>query len=305
MLRKFMMGACALALAACGNNAPDADYDAYADPSPEDAPALWAVSDDDNTVYLFGTFHLLPDETDWRRPAFEQALAETGITYVEADAESPEAVARIAELVQTHGRNPEGVTLSSILGPERAASFDAIASNYNIPISWLEEFQPWLAILTVTQAAYAAAGLNPAAGVEPAVLAIARSQDDEIAYLETAEMQILALAGLDVEELLASFDVGLSQLGELETQILEGVEAWRVGDLETLDTLLLAETREIAPGAYDLIFTERNANWTEQIKVMMDGDQDQFLAVGAGHLIGDDSVIDMLLKEGYKPVRLQ
>ena len=278
---------------------------ASAEPKKDGAPAMWAVSDEDNTIYLFGTFHLLPKGTDWQRPAFEEAIAQTSITFLEADAGSPEAAAKIGALIQQYGLNPPGVTLSETLGPERAAQFEAFLEPYGLPFEGLEAFKPWLAILTVTQAAYASAGLDAASGVEPAILAIAESQDDTLGFLETAETQVIALSRLNTDELLASFDVSLDQLINLEDIILEGVEAWRVGDLEALDAVLLEETREQAPLTYEVIFTERNANWTAQIEAMLADDQDRFLAVGAGHLIGPGSVIEMLTEKGHTPVRVQ
>ena len=279
--------------------------EASAEPRAGDAPAMWAVSDEDNTIYLFGTFHLLPKGTDWLRPGLEQAMAETGITLLEADTNSPDAAAKIGALIQRYGLNPPGVTLSKTLGPERAAQFEAFLEPYGLPFEGLEAFKPWLAILTVTQAAYASAGLDAASGVEPAILAMAESQDDSLRFLETVETQVIALSRLNTDELLASFDVSLEQLINLEDLILEGVEAWRVGDLATLDAVLLEETREQAPLTYEVIFTERNANWTAQIEAMLADDQDRFLAVGAGHLIGPGSVIEMLSEKGHTPVRVQ
>src|SRR3569623_3423326 len=43
--------------------------------APRGHPAMWKVSDADTTIYLFGTFHLLPQGRDWRTPAFDKALA--------------------------------------------------------------------------------------------------------------------------------------------------------------------------------------------------------------------------------------
>ena len=105
-------GAAGVILAACGDSEPnDAETpapqaEAPADPSPTTAtpaattevdatdittggPALWALSDEDTTVYLFGTVHLLKPDLEWRTPEFDAALEASQAIYKEADVMSP------------------------------------------------------------------------------------------------------------------------------------------------------------------------------------------------------------------------
>ncbi|MEZ5917409.1 MAG: TraB/GumN family protein [Parvularculaceae bacterium] len=73
-------------------------------------------------IYLFGTVHILPADMVWSTPAFEQAMAETSITMTEADVASPNAQERLASLIQQHGYNAPGVTLSQTLGSAQRAT---------------------------------------------------------------------------------------------------------------------------------------------------------------------------------------
>lgn len=301
-LKRWVMSASILGLVMAG---PAVASDLYADPVAGDGPALYAVKDDDTTVYLFGTFHLLPTGTQWRTAAFDDAMARTGQTYVEADVLSPDAQAEIGAVVAQLGLNPDGVTLSETLGADRAARFETLLAAYGVPISALEQMRPWLAVLSLTTIAYGQAGLDPAQGVEHSVLAQAATEGDSLGYLETATFQIETLAALDEEELLAGFDQNLGEIVELETLMLEGVEAWRVGDVAQLDALLIEESRRSAPGVYEAVFTQRNANWTDQIVAKLDQDEDAFLAVGAGHLYGPGSVIELLDARGVEIERIQ
>jgi uncharacterized protein len=275
------------------------------------APAMWQITDDDSNVVLFGTFHLLPPGTDWRTPAFDAAMASTATTMVEADVLSPEAQAKLVPLIQQHGLNPPGVTLSGILGEERAAQFAAVAKELNLPMEALDAMRPWLAMLTVTQTAYMKAGFDPSKGVEVVVLARAKEEGDTIGYLETAESQIIALASLDEAEMLKSMDVSMEELEAVEeiekfvAEIREMLEAWRTGDVDEMERKVISDIRTEAPKAFELLFVERNRNWVEQIKTIMAGEGTYFIAVGAGHLVGEDSVIDMLGKAGYEPKRIQ
>ena len=63
--------------------------------------------------------------------------------------------------------------------------------------------------------------------------------------------------------------------------------------------------RDASPQTYALLFTQRNKGWTEKVEVLMAGEGDYFIAVGAGHLVGDDSVVNMLRAKGYAIERVQ
>ena len=271
----------------------------------ESGPPLWKISDDDNTVYLFGTFHLLPEGANWQSEAVIAAMEAASITVTEADTLSQEAMAGMQALVAQYGLNPPGTTLSQVLGEERAASLFEIAGAYGVPSGMLEPLKPWLALLSVTQAAYMANGLNPELGVEKILNDMAVEQGDSIEYLETVERQIQALAALDGELANNFVDVSVAEFAELQTQLKVGLDAWLAGDTATLDESMIASVREESPTAFDLIFVQRNREWIDRITAYLDGETDTFIAVGTGHLVGEDSVIDMLEDSGLEVARIQ
>lgn len=268
-------------------------------------PPLWSISDADSTVYLFGTFHALPADTKWKSDTFLTAMAASSVTVTEVDAVSADAQAALQQLVGAYGLNPPGVTLSSVLGEDRAARLFETAAEFGIPPQALEPLRPWLAILSLTQAANASFGFDTASGVEAGVLAIASEEGDRVEHLESVERQIKALASLDDQEMLANFDASLAEIENLETQLSAGLDAWLAGDTNGLYNVLLADSRAVSPGAFDVIFVQRNREWVDSILALLAREENVFVAVGAGHLVGDDSVIDMLSEEGLATRRLQ
>jgi hypothetical protein len=285
-----------LSMSACAN-------DATADAAP--GPAMWRLKDANSEIVLFGTFHILPPSTQWKTQAFADAMARTETTITEADVSSPAAQAALARLVQQYGVNPPGVTLSSLLGDERAKSFAAAAEKLGLPMAALESYRPWLAMLTLSVTAMQKAGFDPNSGVDKSVLAIAAQEKDSLQYFEDPEDQIIALTKLDGPEMLASIDDTLAQLADFDAYMKSVLEAWRTGDLETIDSEMLREMRAEAPNAFDALFIERNSVWTNRIDQLMKGEGDYFIAVGAGHLVGEDSVIDLLAERGYVAERIQ
>ena len=141
--------------------------------------------------------------------------------------------------------------------------------------------------------------------MEKILLGMAVAQGDDIEYLETVERQIQALAALDGEIANDFVDVSVAEFAELQTQLKVGVDAWLAGDTATLDDSLLSAVRNESPIAFEQIFVKRNSEWIERITAYLDGDEDTFIAVGTGHLVGESSVIDMLEAKGFEPVRVQ
>lgn len=270
-----------------------------------DRPAMWLLSDSDSEIYLFGTFHLLPPETQWQSVLFDTAMLNTKNTYLEADTTSPQALAELQQAIQHFGLNPPGVTLTSLLGDERAREFSVVAQEFGIAMTNLEMLRPWLASLTVTIAAFQYYGLDQDSGADMTIEKIATSQGDDILYLERANSQIEMLASLDDIKDYATFDEGLDQLENFEAEIQSMITAWSIGDTKMIEQQVVKSIKDISHRAYTALFETRNENWTLQISELMKGSENYFIAVGAGHLVGKQSVINMLQREGFSVVRVQ
>ena len=270
-----------------------------------DRPAMWEVVDEDSNITLFGTFHLLPDDAEWSSDVLVQTMAASPTTWLEADATSPQATQALQAAVQELAPNPPGVTLSSLLGPERAARLAQTATSLGIPMSQLEPLRPWFVSLQLTVVGYQQAGLNPQSGADLALLEIAKTQGDEIGYLEDGVDQLRRIASLDDTGDFTGFDEGLEQIENIRELSDRWFSAWINGDVQTLEDEVVTSVRSSSEYAFQVIFAERNANWFAQVEQMMAGEGNHFIAVGVGHLIGEDSLVDMLEDKGYTVRRIQ
>lgn len=314
MINAGLIGAGALALGAC-SSAPTGAANVAESAAPKvqdvtetvagDAPAMWRLSDSDSEITLFGTFHVLPAELQWQTPAFDTAMAGSATTITEADISSPEAQAAMGALVQQYGLNPQGVTLSSLIGAERFAELSAVATGLGIPPQALEAQRPWLAMISLTAVAMQKEGFAQATGAEAVIEARADAEGDAIGHLETAEYQISQFASIPDDDILGNFDQTLEQIADLPTYLGQMLEAWSTGDVDALDQGFFAPMKLEAPAAYEALLITRNENWVEKIDDLMAGEGDYFIAVGAGHLVGEDSVVMMLRDRGYTVTRIQ
>jgi uncharacterized protein YbaP (TraB family) len=277
-----------------------------AEPATKQAgPAMWVVSDADTRIYLFGTFHLLPKGVAWETEAFRKAMADTAISAIEVDTESDYARRAFGLSLREHGMNPSWQSLRGVLGAERYGKLAEVVKRYNLSLDKAQSYRPWFVMLLLEIEVMTANGFSREFGVERNVLKRAFAERDRVLTMETPEAQVKALATLDTQEALEGFDVTMSDLLGFKSKVEPMLTAWRTGDTNTLDRLASADMRRIAPGAYRALIVNRNANWVDRLTGWLKGKGTYFVAVGAAHLAGPDSVINMLEKRGFKATRVQ
>lgn len=279
--------------------APSASVGTYAVQG--QGPGLWVVRDEDSTLYLFGTFHALKPDTAWRTASMDAAFASADEYWFElANITDTSAVVPI---VQQKGLSPTR-PLSSLLSSEEMASLDRAAKSVGLTAAQLDPMRPWFAGLSLGVATITQAGYRPEHGGDTILHTMAEARGKPIKGFETMAQQVGFFADLDedkqVEQLRSSlkeFDAGPEQLHKMVT-------AWSTGDVQALDDMIGATTRVQAPETYDIIFTKRNKDWAEQVAKILEGSGTVFIAVGAGHLAGPDSLQAQLEARGIHAERL-
>ena len=260
-----------------------------------EGPALWVVKDADSTLYLFGSVHVLRPTTGWASPRVEAAFDSASDIWFEIS--NPDDQAAIMPLIQQHGLSPE-TPLSSRLTPQENAELDAAAQAMGASAAQLQPMKPWLAALSLSVAPLIKAGYDPKSGVELVLKARAEAAGKPIHGFETIDKQIGILAGLPDDVQLAFLRETLKDYENAATKLDEMVEAWARGDVATLDRVTITEMKEASPALYQAILVDRNTDWANQIQTLLEGSGTAFIAVGAAHLTGDDSVQAILQKRG-------
>ena len=260
-----------------------------------EGPALWVVKDADSTLYLFGSVHVLRPTIGWSSPRVQAAFDSASDIWFEIS--NPDDQAAIMPLIQQHGLSPE-TPLSSRLTPQENAELDAAAQAMGASAASLQPMKPWLAALSLSVAPLIKAGYDPKSGVELVLKARAEAAGKPIHGFETIDKQIGILAGLPDDVQLAFLRETLKDYENAATKLDEMVEAWARGDVATLDRVTITEMKEASPALYQAILVDRNTDWANQIQTLLEGSGTAFIAVGAAHLTGDDSVQAILQKRG-------
>lgn len=274
-------------------------YSPHALSEPTPGPALWKVEGGNADLYLFGTFHLLPTDLEWKNETISAAIKASRILVTEANASDQ---ANLGGLINKYAFNPEGKTFRSYFSKEEADVIDEAISPYGLTVDGAARLRPWFVSLQVGMTAMLSLGYAPDSGVESVLLADVARQPMALSYLESGEAGILSLADhpddLQAKMMLAT----INDLGRIEEMMNQMIAAWSIGDIEQVAELLNSSMAQ-TPELIEAVLYKRNRAWITPLKQMLETNGSYFVAVGAGHLAGGNSVIELLEAEGYRLVR--
>lgn len=264
-----------------------------------DRSVLWAVRGEHNTVYLLGSIHVLrPGDGELPRAALE-AYADAEQLVMEIDLDDP-GIADPTALLGTMQRSallPEGESLRGVLGHDYA-EVAGRARESGLDLAMLDRFAPWFVATMLLQLELTQRGFKPELGIEQQLAERAVRDGKPIEGLETAEQQFAVLAGLSLPEQKRFLMMSLGESERLDAEIEDLLAAWRSGDVAALEEMLTAAFEEF-PELYGPLTEDRNRAWVEQLDGLLDDRDDYLVVVGALHLVGRHSVVELLRRRGY------
>lgn len=309
-MRKILIGGAATAalLAAPGIASADPAPAAQTTPATPTAapvangtPALWRVADEDTTIYLFGTIHLLPEGLNWYSPEIARALTTSGELVTEIP-DDPAVAAQMQQLIASKGMLPAGQTLRGLMSGDDKAQYEATLAGMGMPAEVFDRFKPWMAAMTLSLLPLIQQGYNPEQGVEKTLMRQANAPATRGA-LETAGEQIDIFDQLPQDTQLRYLAEVVDQMPQVKVMIDAMVTEWAKGDADALARIMNQNLTD--PVLADRLLYNRNRNWAVWIDDRLDRPGTVFLAVGAGHLAGAKSVQDALAARGIAVTRVQ
>lgn len=265
------------------------------------SPAMWKVADKDTTIYLFGTIHLLPPGTKWRSATFDQALAGSDTLVVETviDEKNP---APVFEALTKLALSPGLPPIAERVPPGKRAALMEVITRSGAPTAAYDRLETWAAgyLLLLTQ--LRAVGLG--AGVESVIRQEFSSAGKPIGQLETNIEQLGFFDGLPESAQRKFLEGVLEAPADMKKQLDGMVASWSRGDVDAISKTFNEDLRDSAE-MKEALLVKRNANWAKWVKGRLDQPGTVMVAVGAGHLAGDQSVLTLLEKQGIKVSRVQ
>ncbi len=261
-------------------------------------PALWEVHGQRGVAYLFGSIHILPPNVEWRAPAIGDAIQRSKVFVFEIPNDATTQT-RIAKLVSDQGELPAGASLRAMLSANAQADYDSDLALAHVSPRELDQKRPWLADLFLVMRNMAQENASPVLGVDAMLMREATAGGKEIRYLETLDDQVGLIVPKDPKLELEEFEADLKEFRSEKDEFGGLVSAWSQGDPDAIDRLLNSEFAT-HPAARRALLDDRNRAWARKLETWLKEPKIFFIAVGAGHLAGKNSLVQMLREHGYR-----
>jgi len=266
-------------------------------------PALWQVSDRDTTVYLFGTIHLLPRDSNWRTAKFDKAVQNSQSLVVETmvDTANPQ---QLAALMQQMGFSANLPPIANRVEPSKRADLEAAIAKTRLPRPVFDRMETWAAAFTLIGVQFQTIGVEGDQGVEAVLRKSFHSAGKPVGELESNREQLAFFDTLPEKAQRELLEGAIENPQAMRGKFDEMLGAWLRGDVEGIGRTFNRDLQS-SPELRAALLTRRNWNWSQWIQRRMAQPGTVMVAVGAGHLAGGESVQRYLESRGYKVKRLQ
>ncbi len=252
-------------------------------------PLLWRVDGANGPLYLYGTIHT--GGKDFVPQVAWDDLATTKTFVMETDLDalksSPMELLKRAQL-------PRGESLDVMVGPETWAKVVAAVQGLPLSADQLKRFKPWFVASLLIQ--------KLVSGAVPTDVALhdeAKTKGLGLEYLELWTEQIDAIeAAMDVDVLKQM----VADMDKQKTELEALVAAYRAGDAAAIEKAT-TDPSQMTPHALDILLVQRNKKWIPKLEAYAK-QGNVFVAVGVGHLVGKDGVVQRLRDLGYQVTRV-
>jgi uncharacterized protein YbaP (TraB family) len=266
-------------------------------------PALWVIKDRDSTIYLFGTVHVLRHETKWLSPHIEAAANASSDLWLETPVASMDDIrASLEPLVKKRGLG--SAPLTSRLTRQEQQTLEAETRRAGLAPHSLDRFQPWFAALSISVSALTHAGFDRAAGADAVLGKMFAGRGIAPKGFETADQQIELVTRLSETDQLPYLRAAFGAHERVGPEEDKMIALWLTGDVNGIAANNVAAIKTSNPDLYDRMLVQRNIAWAGQIDGLLAGEGTVFIAVGAAHLAGPDSIQAQLAKREIMATRL-
>ncbi|MEX0298668.1 MAG: TraB/GumN family protein [Kordiimonas sp.] len=267
-------------------------------------PAVWVIKDTDTEMYITGTVHALPKKTSWYYSDIEALIASSRGVFFEVDETAPENQ-KIDRYLRKYGLLNGTRNLKELLPEHLYKDLRSGLVRFSQLSSTIDQMKPWhAAFIYEARKYFIQHKYKMDHTLDTLALETVRKYSVPIISLETIEAQLQVLDGLsDEQEVIyvkSVLDGDVNSLSNTE----QSIEAWRLGNVDEQKRLLETYTRSYPSLAENLLY-QRNKNWADRLALqMVERDGAYVVIVGVAHLVGDNSLLDLLRNQGFDVQRV-
>ncbi|MGG2091724.1 TraB/GumN family protein [Bacillus sp. S13(2024)] len=253
---------------------------------------FYKVEKNGNHLYILGTVHIgekgmypFPSKIKEAMKSSKYLVTEIDMNNV-MSRESQEQLLNAPKL----GDNKK---LDSLLSPEAKTHLNEVVQDYGIPYESLQDYRPWYVSNSLSLAALEGSGFDATLGVDNQLVQLGKELNLENKSLESIAMQFEFLQKAYPDEDADQLIKELPKKEAAKEQFIKLMEAYKKGDVQK-------EFKKQSNEKIDeYLVKERNTMWVPQLEAFIISGDVHFVAVGAGHLEGENGVLTLLKKKGY------
>lgn len=264
-------------------------------------PPIWELRDADTRILLIGSVHQLPASLDWLGNGAGAAVSAADELWLEL---SPGELAGAASLFAQVRHDERVLPLANRLAPDDAATIRRLAHAGGFADHDIDTSESWALAVAAGRGVLADSDFTATNGVESRLIAAMERRGKPIVGLETAADQLDAFDSLApaVQDRLLAATAQRSVTALADARRL--VAAWSRGD-ETALARIAANSLSDTPELVEPLVHARNRRWAIRITQRLRRPGTILVAVGTGHLVGQQSLVQLLREQGYRVTRLQ
>lgn len=273
-------------------------------PQPATArPALWHLVQGEREAYLLGTLHVVPRDSRWLGPIITRAAARSDrlileVTELEAERQTGAIFTRLG---RASGLPPAVARLTA----EDADRLRALVARDPRGLHGIDGYKSWAVALLVNASAASRLSLSSDAAPERQLSQLFAEAGKPVAGLETIAGQLGLFDHLDEADQRRLLTQSVREADAASRLYGQLYAAWATGDLGRIETQFLAPLAA-APALRAVLVERRNARWAQQLDSELGrAGAVTFIAVGAGHLVGPDSLLAGMAARGWRIEQLQ
>jgi len=266
-------------------------------------PAAWRVTGEDTgELLLLGSVHYLRQE-DYPLPSnIDELYQQADKLVMELDLDDLDTLS-VENLFVEAGTLPPGSSLQTVLTPAVYELAETRSAEFGLDLAFATRLEPWLVAITLMDLGMNALGFNASRGLEQHLLRRATSDGKQVLGLETLEDQIHVFDQLSIKEQEALLLQTLNEIDSADDAMDELLNAWRDGRVNVLANELTANFEDF-PILYRHLVIDRNERWLDPLRQLLETGERYLVVVGALHLVGNDSVIELLQHQGLSVIEI-
>jgi len=267
---------------------------------------LYEVKGGDNEVYLFGSLHYGYENMYPLDDAVYEAFEAADVLGMELDMEEL-TEAEISDEFAEQGMLEDGTQMSDHV-PEEV--FDQIVEEvevFGITEADLNLFAPWFGRELLTELLFEEIEYSPEYGIESYFME--KAEDMEVIGLETVKDQLEPNHLLSEKSQILQLENTIEEVQDVEStqeELEKMIAGWKAGERENLEEIRVESIEEAETESLEeyhrAMYDERDVQMAAEIETLLENGEDKtyFITVGSLHLVGDNSIVELLKEEGFQ-----